>query len=293
MNDQLKPKLSLTLAMTIFGTIGLFVRHIDLPSSVISTVRGIVGAAFLYIFTLITKKRISQASIKRNIILLCISGMFIGINWILLFEAYRYTTVATATLCYYLAPVFVILVSPLVLKERITAKKLICAFAALLGMVFVSGVLDVGFNFSELTGVILGLCAAVLYAAAVIMNKKMRDIASFDMTVVQLAIAGTVLLPYTLITEDMNVFAGLPAVSYILLAVLAIVHTGFAYALYFGSIRNVSAQTAAIFSYFDPVVAILLSALVLKEPMTPLSIVGAVLILGSTLISEINLKKKA
>ena len=125
------------------------------------------------------------------------------------------------------------------------------------------------------------------------MNKKMRDIASFDMTVVQLAIAGTVLLPYTLITEDMNVFAGLPAVSYILLAVLAIVHTGFAYALYFGSIRNVSAQTAAIFNYFDPVVAILLSALVLKEPMTPLSIVGAVLILGSTLISEINLKKKA
>ena len=286
-----RARMMLITSMVIFGTIGIAVKFINLPSAVISTIRGLLGAVFLIIITLILKKPISFKAIRKNFWLLALSGVFMGVNWILVFEAYRYTTVATTTLCYYLAPVFVMLFSPIILKEKLTPKKLICIFTALIGMVFVSGVLSAGFSMSEFTGVILGVSAAVLYAGTVLINKKLKDISAYDMTIAQVGIAGIVLVPYTLITEDMSVFAGLDAVSLILLAVVALVHTSIGFAIYFGSIQKISAQTAAIFSYFDPVVAILLSALVLKEPMTPLSIVGAVLILGSTLVSEIRLKK--
>ena len=128
-------------AMVIFGTIGLFVRQISLPSSVIAVVRGLVGAALLLLAAVAGKKRPNLAAIRTNLGKLLLSGVLIGFNWILLFEAYRFTTVATATLCYYLAPVFITLASPLVLKERLTAKKALCVLAALLGMVPVSGVL--------------------------------------------------------------------------------------------------------------------------------------------------------
>lgn len=294
MKESGRAKSSLLLAMFIWGTIGLFVKYIPLPSAVIATVRGFVGAVFLFVFIKIKKQPMDRAAIKANLFKLCLSGAFLGFNWILLFEAYRYTTVATATLCYYLAPVIVILVSPLVLREKLTWKKLVCVLVALVGMIFVSGVLQTGFSGgSEYTGVFFGLGAACLYACIVLINKKIKDISAYDMTIMQLAIAGLILLPYVLLTQDLS-GVELSAKAIGLLAIVGIVHTGIAYALYFGCMKNLKGQSVAILSYIDPIVAILLSALVLREELGVYGAVGAVLVLGATLASEfVDSKEKA
>lgn len=287
----MKHRLSVIGAMTIFGTIGIFRKCIDLPSSGLAVARGLIGAAFLLVLMLILGKKMDKAAVKDNLWLLLISGAFIGINWMLLFESYRYTTVATATLCYYLAPVFVVLLSPLVLKEKLSASKSACAVVAVLGMVLVSGVFDQGgLNMTQLPGILFGLGAAGFYAAVILLNKKMKPIGAMDCTVIQLAAAALVLLPYTLLMEDYTAVV-LSPLGVILLVAVGIVHTGVAYALYFGSVHKLPAQTVAIFSYIDPVVAILLSALLLQEPMTVWGWIGAVLILGSTLISELTSNK--
>ena len=284
-------RLGLIGSMTIFGTIGIFVRLIPIPSSVIAMIRGFMGMLFLVAVMLISKSGISFEKVKKKALGLFVSGGFIGINWILLFESYRYTTVATATLCYYMAPILVILLSPLILKERLTAKKLICVMAALVGMAFVSGILQSeGFSLSEIKGVLLGLGAALFYASVVLINKKLTEVPTYEKTAIQLGSAAVVILPYTLITENFSEMTFTP-LAIILICVLGILHTGIAYALYFDAISKLSAQTAAIFSYIDPIVAIVLSAILLKEPLTTHSILGAILILGATFISELPDKK--
>ena len=281
----------LTLSMVIFGTIGVFRRYIPLPSSLVAMSRGLTGMLFLLLVMLLRKRGMNRTAVRRKLGLLCLSGAAIGVNWILLFEAYNYTSVATATLCYYLAPMFVILASPLVVGERLTAKKLICVLTALLGMVFVSGVLESGGGSSDLKGVLLGLGAAVLYASVVLMNKQLGDVPAYDRTIVQLGSSAAVLLPYVLLTEELGALTFTPGTIGLLL-VVGIVHTGIAYALYFGSLMQLTAQTAAILSYIDPVVAVLLSALVLREHMSLLSGLGAVLVLGAAVVSELPSRRK-
>ncbi len=286
MNEK-RARIELFISMVIFGTIGIFVKYIPLPSGAIASVRGIGGMLFLIILVLLKREKISKQAIKENLALLILSGVFIAVNWILLFEAYRYTTVATATLCYYLAPVFVILVSPFFLKEQLTVKKLICVLCALAGMIFVSGVLDTGISeIGEIKGILLGIGAAVFYASVVLMNKKFKNINAYDKTIMQLGIAGISVLPYTLICETVS--QPITFFAVVMLIIVAVVHTGFAYAMYFGSIKELPAQSVAIFSYMDPVVAIILSAVMLGETMSVFGVIGAVLILGSTLISEIS-----
>lgn len=288
MQNQSAAKLRLVFAMAMFGTLGLFIRAIPLPSSVIALVRGSVGAAFLLAVSTARKTPPDRKAIGRNLKYLLPCGIAMGFNWILLFEAYRYTTVAVATLCYYLSPVIILLLSPLLLKEKLTALKAGCIALALGGMFLVSGVVQSGMSGEvlNLTGIALGLGAAVLYAFIVLCSKQLKDISSYDTTMMELGISAVVMLVYNLVTVDLSALT-CPPLGLASLAVVAIFHTGVCYALYFGSIAVLPAQTSALFSYIDPVVAILLSALVLREPMDTLSAIGAVLILGSTLLGEV------
>ncbi len=280
-------KLELITSMTIFGTIGIFVRYIPLPSGVIALTRGVIGMAFLLLVTVVARRRLSFTQIRQNFFYLALSGAALGINWILLFEAYHHTTVATATLCYYLAPIFVIVVSPFLLKEKLTVRKVLCVVVALLGMVFVSGILKTGITkASELKGILLGIGAAAFYTCVVLLNKKIADIAAYDKTIVQLGVSAFVMLIYSVMMGDFKNLT-LEVTPLILLIVVGVLHTGMAYALYFGSMKDLKAQTVALFSYIDPVVAILLSALFLKEPLDEYGVIGAILVLGATLISEL------
>ena len=272
--------------MGVFGTVGIFVREMSLPSGFIAMARGFLGAGFIFLFMLLLGRLPSLSSIKKNLLPLILSGAFIGINWILLFESYSYVGVSTATLCYYMAPIFVIIASPFVLSERVGGIRLICVAVALVGMILVSEPWKDDFSDGSLIGILLALGAALFYASVTLTNKKMKDISSTDLTVVQLFVAAVVITPYTLIAErtsgDM-----FDSKTVILLVTLGILHTGVCYLLYFSSIKGLSAETVAIFGYIDPIVALLLSALILSEKMTPFGIIGAVLILFATLASEI------
>ena len=292
MNNN-KEKMMMIGAMTIFGTIGIFRKYIPLPSSLLALARGIIGTAFLLFLVLAVKRdKLSIEAIKRNFVFLVVSGAFIGFNWILLFEAYQYTTVATATLCYYMAPVIVVLVSPFLFKERLTLLKAICVAVALAGMVFVSGIPQSGFGgMSELKGILLGLGAATLYAIVVILNQYIKDIPAYDKTIMQLGTAAVAILPYTLLTENFADISFTP-VAVLMLLFVGIVHTGIAYTLYFGSMSGLKAQTIALFSYIDPVVAIILSAVILQENIGLWGVIGAVMVLGSTMVSELFGDKK-
>jgi RarD protein len=276
----------LASSTVIFGSIGIFVRYIPLPSATIAFFRGLLGVIFLLLLMTLTKKKIDSNAVRENLPILLLSSIGLGANWILLFEAYHYTTVATATICYYLAPVFLVLASPL-LGEKLTARKLLLSAVALTGMVFVSGVLQGGISGGK--GIALACGAAVLYAFVVFMNKKIGPISAYDKTAVQLGASAIVILPYCLLTKGFDM-AAMDTGAYLILAVVGIIHTGLAYWLYFGSVKQLTSQTVAIFSYLDPVLAILLSAVFLGEPLSWQGIVGAVLILDSALGSELTEK---
>lgn len=316
--NQPRSLLMLGSSMLIFGTIGIFRRYIPLSSGLLAFARGLIGTAFLCAVLLV--RRILSASAEqmktedssrrqqlqsagdpsrrgagsrplhisgRIFILLIISGALIGINWILLFEAYNYTTVATATLCYYMEPIIVILLSPLVFREKLTIKKAACTAAALAGMFLVSGAAGEGLpQGNALRGILYGLGAAVLYAAVVIINKMIRDIDPYIKTILQLGSAAVCLLPY-LIGAGLFTGVSLEGSSVLMLLIVGLVHTGIAYTLYFGSTDGLRAQTIALFSYIDPVSALLLSMIFLHEPMTAAGICGAVLVLGAALVSEL------
>lgn len=283
-----KSKLMFLTAMFIFGTIGIFRRYIPLPSGTIAMCRGFIGVAFLIAAMLVLGKKFSKTAIKANLPLLCVSGALIGFNWIFLFEAYNYTTVATATLCYYMAPVFVILMAPIVLKEKLTGKKLVCAMIALGGMVLVSGVLEVGVSsLSEIKGILFGLAAGLLYGTIMLLNKKLHDIEGYDKTLIQLMMAALVLVPYVLMVEwDAVMAVTWTPIIVIMTLVVGVIHTGFAYTIYFGAMGGMKAQTIALYSYLDPIIAVILSAVLLHENLSIAGWIGAVLIIGATMLSE-------
>lgn len=287
-SESTKSKLMFLTAMFIFGSIGIFRRYIPLPSGTIAMCRGFIGVLFLLAAMMVLRKKFSKTAIKANLMVLCISGALIGFNWIFLFEAYNYTTVATATLCYYMAPVFVILMSPIVLKEKLTGKKLICAMVALAGMVLVSGVLEVGVSgLAELRGILFGLVAGLLYGNIMLLNKKLHDIEGYDKSLVQLFMAALVLVPYVLLVEwDAVVAVSWTPLVVIMLLIVGMIHTGFAYTIYFGAMGGMKAQTIALYSYLDPIIAVILSAVLLHESLSIAGWIGAVLIIGATAISE-------
>ena len=282
----------LIASMVLFGTIGVFIRGIAMPSGVIAMARGLLGAAFLLLSARIRGRRGSLASVRKNAVLLLLSGLVLGMNWILLFEAYRYTTVATATICYYLAPVLVVLTSPLFLGERLTLRKILAAAAAFTGMLFISGVTSAGLPApAELRGVLLGVGAACFYAGVMILNKRMPPMDAYDRTAGQLAGAGITLIPYCLLTARPGGGAFAP-ISLIMLLIVCVVHTGIAYLLYFGAMEHLSGQSVSMMGYIDPVVAVLCSALILREPITSRSLIGMALILGAAAVSELPGKKQ-
>lgn len=282
--ENFKSYIALIGSMLIFGTLGVVRRYVPLSSAMLALCRGVLGSVFLLVFVLVRGGRLKLPE-RKAMLWLVLTGAVMGLNWMLLFEAYNYTTVAAATMCYYMQPTIVILLSPIVFRERLGAKRLACAFAAIVGMLFVSGVLSGGAGQVHIGGILFGLGAAAFYATVIILNKKIVVGDIYAKTIIQLAGAALVMIPYVLLTEgvpDLSMSAA--GVGTVLL--VGIVHTGITYALYFGSMQRLRAQTVAVLSYIDPVFALLLSAAVLHESLTPLGIVGAVLIIGSAIISE-------
>lgn len=277
---------SLCTALFIFGTIGVVRRALPFSSALVALARAVIGMASLLLFMRVRRHRTNTAALRAHWRELLASGVMLGLNWVLLFESYRFTTVAVGTLCYYMAPIFILIASPLLLRERLSVRKSVCIAAALCGMAFVSGIFGEGATEGSVHGVLFALAAAVFYAAVVMLNRRTRAVESFDRTVVQLGISAVVLLPYVLLTEDVTALT-FDAASAAILLLIGVLHTGVAYALYFSSISTLSAQTVGLLGYIDPVIAVLLSALFLHEPLGISGVVGTVLIIGAAAVGEL------
>lgn len=282
-------RLQLLITMLLFGTIGTLSRFINMPSSIICMGRAAAGVVIILLILAVRKESLDRAAIRRNIGWLTLSSCCMCVNWICQFEAFKYTTIATSTLCYYMQPIFYIILAAIILKEKITGKKLACILVAFAGMFMVSGVLQVGLHISELKGVLFAISGGFFYAVVVLINKYMKDISTVDTSIMQLAMVTIIMLPYSAITGAFAV-AQVSMAGIICLLVLGFLHTGIAYIIYFDSVNKLSAQTVGIISYIDPVEAILLSAFLLREPITIYTVIGAVLILGATAVSELGTK---
>jgi RarD protein len=282
----MKGKFKIITVMLVFGSIGAFVKNINLSSSQIALLRGVIGSLFLVCASFVIKQKLSLKSIKENIVLLVLSGGAIGFNWIFLFQSYKYTTISNATLSYYFAPIFVIILAPFVLKEKLTPIKIACIITAMSGLFLVVNIgSSAGGSYNHVVGVLYGLSAAVLYASVILMNKFIKDLSGFETTLVQLMMASLVILPYVFINDGLN-FSGINSSSIILILIVGIVHTGIAYFIYFTSLKELKGQTIAVLSYIDPISAVIIAAIFLGESMSITQMIGGILILSSTFLSE-------
>ncbi len=283
-------RIQFLLSMLIVGSIGLFVRSIPFSSAQIALVRGILGCAFVFVFSLMSGQKISGKNIKANLWILIASGIALSVNWILLFQAYKYTTISNATICYYFAPVLVMILSPLILKEPLSVLKVLCIVAALVGLACIAGVSKkTGAN--DFVGILYGLGSAVLYSTVIFLNKCLKDIKGIESSIVQLGVSAISLLAYVLMSEGFKLDK-MTVTPIVLLLIVGVIHTGVVYLLYFSSMRQLSAQSVAALSYIDPVVAILLASIFLHEKMTIVQIIGGILILGATFFNEIYAQKR-
>lgn len=290
-----RARLMLISSMVIFGTVGLFRRFIPVSSGELALYRAILGALLLGGVLLVTRQRIPLRTIRRQLPLLLLSGAAMGVNWILLFEAYENTSIALGTISYYFAPVIVMAACPLLFREKMTGRQIICFLLSVLGMVLITCLgapEEAAGERNDLLGILLGLGAAVFYATVMLLNKFIRGVEGLHRTLLQFLAAIVTLLPYVALTGGMSL-SGMDAKGWLCLLVVGLVHTGLAYVMYFPSLKELPGQKAAILSYIDPLVAVLISAFVLQEaPLTWGQLIGAVLLLGATLWNELTPKEK-
>lgn len=286
----MKAKFRVIFSMAIFGTIALFVKNIPLSTGEISLFRAIIGAIAIGAYKLLSGKKIVLSEIKNDLPLLFLSGSIMGFNWILLFQAYRYTTVSLATLSYYFAPVILIIMSGVFLKEKLKVKQIICFIMATLGLVLIIGSGGLETSTTTTIGILYGLGAAALYATVIFLNKLIKSVTGIDRTLIQFIAAIIVLTPYVVTTTGINIL-GISRLGLINLLILGVFHTGFTYCVFFSSVKDLKGQEAAILSYVDPLISIILSVAILGESMSALQVIGGLMILGFTLLNEVNLSQ--
>ena len=278
------PRLMLIMSMTVFGTLGLFVRNIPVSSGELALYRAVLAALLIGVYLLVSRQKIPFARIKKEVPLLLLSGAAMGVNWILLFEAYRYTSVSVATLSYYFAPVIVTLVCPILFHEKLTGKKFLCFVMSTLGLVLITGIGDTRGS-DDLKGILFGLGAAVFYATVILLNKYITGVPALERTFVQFLAAILVLAPYVALTSGFHPEV-LSATGWVNLLIVGFVHTGLTYCMYFSAIRALPGQESSLLSYLDPIVSVLVSVLLLGEPLAPIQIAGMVLFLGFAIANE-------
>lgn len=273
--------LKMTIAMIIFGSADFFLADIGLPAAVISCVRAVVGMAFLAVVLGFYKNRSGFAAFKKNWFAIVLAGMALAFNWIFLLEAHQRTAGSVVTVCYYLAPVMVLLIAPLFLREKVTLLGVACTLGAYAGAVLLSGAL--GSEYPEIIGVMYALIGAVLFCAVIIINKKIGSITCLDNAFYQFAVASVVSVAYAIVTlQGVSVSVNIHTVWKLL--VVSILHTAVAYSLVFSAVKKLSAQSWAQMSFLELPAAVGLRYLMYKQSLTHIEILGVVLIIVFVII---------
>ena len=271
-------------AMLIFGSNGVFASMLEMSGAQLVLLRTLIGGAVLLIIILISRSRTPKEVLLREKWRLLFAGVCLCANWALLFEAYNLMNVSLATLTYYTAPVLVLVLAPLVLKERQNGLAYLGMAVVIVGMLLVVGT-DFGEGGVSATGLIVGLGSAVFYAMLMLVNKQITGVSGLNLTFIEIVIAAVILLPYVLATSG-----GVPlptdARGIFALLFLCTVNTGFACWLYFSSMNRLPAKAVALMGYFDPVSALIFSAVFLDERLSGVQLAGAVLVLAGALVGQ-------
>ena len=253
-NKTGKARMELVVSMTVFGTLAVFVREIPLPSGELALYRAVLAALLILVYFLAGKTRIQVSLLKKELAVLLLSGAAMGLNWILLFEAYRYTTVSAATLSYYAAPVIVTMLCPVFFHENLTKKQVLCFVMSTAGVVLIIGIRNLTGGGKDLVGILLGLGAAVFYAAVILLNKLIKGVSGIQRTFLQFLAAIAVLIPYVACTGGFHL-AELSGAGWGSLLIVGLFHTGVTYCLYFSALkelrgRHLSARTEEACPWF-------------------------------------------
>ncbi len=282
----MKYYLMFVAAMLIFGSNGVFASMLDMSGAQLVLMRTLIGGAVLLIIILISRSRTPREVLLREKWRLLFAGVCLGANWALLFEAYNLMNVSLATLTYYTAPVLVLVLAPFVLKERQNSLAYVGMLVVVVGMLLVVGT-DFGEGGVTVTGLVVGLGSAVFYAMLMLVNKKISGVSGLNLTFIEIIIAAVILLPYVFATSG-----GVPlptdARGIFALLFLCTVNTGFACWLYFSSMNRLPAKAVALMGYFDPVSALVFSAVFLDERLSTVQFIGAVLVLAGALVGQLR-----
>ena len=274
-------------SMVIFGTNGLIVANISLGSAEIVLMRTFLGSLFLLAIVLV-KRSFSFADLKADLIPATIGGAALGLNWVLLFSAYRSAGVGLSTLTYYCGPIIVLALSPVLFREKLTWNKLLAIAAVAVGMFCITGDIEPGSDVQ--TGILFGGGAALLYASLIVANKRVKRLSGLNCAMYELIVAFFVVLIYLLASNvKLPVIPAAEDIVWVL--VIGLVNTGLAYYLYFSSLQKLPGQTVALVCYIDPLTALLVSGAFLGEKLLGVQIAGAVLILGGACLGELKFKK--
>jgi drug/metabolite transporter (DMT)-like permease len=287
---KINGNLRVVLAMALFGSIGVFVKNINLPSMEIAFLRSAIASIALIMWAALfggRKGKKGETGIKRlfedrkSFFYLAVSGVLLGVNWVLVFQAYKFTTLSNANLVYYFSPVFVILFSPFLFNEKLTKVKVICVLIAVggLAMILFNQPQNTGGNYNHLLGVAYALMGGSLYAVMIFLNKKIKGVSGPDRTIVQISAAALVLLPFVLYRNAIHI-TDIKMLIFIL--IIGLVHTAFGLSLYFSAMNDVKGQNIALLSYIDPISAVIWGVLIFHDSMTAFQILGGILIMVST-----------
>ena len=282
-----KQTLKYLTAVFIFGTIGCFLHYVNADNSFVVLCMDLLGALFISLVLVFKKDKIDFKGIKNNLLLLIISGIAVGLNWVFLFSGYRYL-VSLTSLCNYTAPIIVLIISVVFLKERINYTQICCIIAAFFGIILISGILSS--NKGDYHAIVFGLLAALCFVVIVLVNKRIKNVKPLEKTAFQLFVSAITVLPMVLINHSFP--TSIDNRSIIIIIILGLVHMGVAYSLYFDSIYDIPASKIAVLGYVEPVTAVISGVLILKESISFAIIMGAILIIASSIISELsNIKK--
>ena len=285
--DLTRVRMGYIAAVLLYGTVGLVVRFVNLPSEVIVLFRGAFGALSVLAYMLLRGRSPDVAAIRTNLRWLLAGGVCLGLNWVFLFAAYVHTTVAMASLCNYMAPIILIAVSPVAFGEKVGPKRAACVVFAFVGIALVSNLPALASGGVNVVGLALGMLAAVTFVGVVFCNRHLHDIESLDRVVIQLSVSAMVVLPYALAVNGGLPLVGLDVRSWLLLALLCVVQTGAAYIFYFGAMGTLPVLEISLLGYIEPVTSVLCSALVLGESLGAIGWAGAALVIAAAAAGEV------
>ncbi len=281
---MMRHKLILIIVMALWGSLGIFVRNIPISSLLLSFSRAVIA---LPILMLVVKRSglTLKACLRKENIPLMISGAMIGLAWVLFFAGFRLTSIANVTFIYNMCPIYVLILSPILLKERITAAQIIAILVAFFGFVLIIAQ-AVDFSDAATLGIAAATLSGLLYAMIVIINRKYATHLSGEaVAFIQMLFTLLALLPFVFGSRPLEQFSAMDPLAWLLLLVLGVFHTGLAYIGYFQSYKTCSASTVAQFTYLDPAFALLFGYFLANETLTWIQGIGGFLILGSTFLT--------